>query len=289
MSDKKALAPRDELVRIGDLDIHVRIWSDRGHPIFLVHGLASSARTWDLLAPLLADDHLVIAVDQRGHGESAKPDDGYDLRTAVADLRGVLEALKMDRPVLVGHSWGGNVVLQYAVDFPTSVSRLVLLDGGFIEPQLRGTTWEEAEKQMAPPDIRVPLAAFVERLHARLGAGYSDQARDAVLGNLWVDSRGVIHPHLTRDRHMRLARALWEHRPSLLYDKVSCPTLVLPAESSDPPADPERARWKRQAVALAEQRLRHGRVLWMRDSIHDVQLQRPAELAAILRQFVAAG
>lgn len=285
---KAAIVPRDEIVRVGEINAHVRVWSDVGSPILLVHGLASSARTWDLLAPLLARHFRVIAVDQRGHGESDKPDDGYDLLTAVADLRGLVESLQVERPTLVGHSWGGNVVLQYAVTYPDGLSHLILLDGGFIEPQLQGISWEVAEKQMTPPDLRVPLPKFVERLRSRLGPIYSDEARDAVLGNVWIDARGVVHPHLTRDRHMRLARALWEHRPSQIYDKVTVPTLVVPAESLGLQTDPERLRGKRRAVAMAEQRLPRGRVLWMRDSIHDVQLQRPSDLAAAFTQFVAA-
>lgn len=282
------VAPRDELIPIGDQPFHVRVWSEDGPPIVLVHGLASSARTWDLLAPLLAPLFRVIAIDQRGHGESAKPDEGYDLATAVSDLRGIVEHFALDRPMLVGQSWGGNVVLQYAVDYPDELSRLVLLDGGFIEPQLQGTTWEQAEVRMAPPDLRMSLDSFVERMRSRQGPIYSDAVRDAILGNFWVDERGIIHPHLTRAHHMRLARALWEHRPSRIYEKVSVPTLVIPAEASGVPADPERLRWKRQAVSLAEQRLPRGRILWMRDSIHDVQLQRPAELAAVLTQFATA-
>lgn len=282
------VAPRDTLIPVGDQKFHVRVWSEQGPPIVLVHGLASSARTWDLLAPLLAPRFRVIAVDQRGHGESAKPDEGYDLATAVADLRGIVTFLELERPMLVGQSWGGNVVLQYAVDHPNEVSRLVLLDGGFIEPQLQGTTWAEAETRMAPPDLRMSVNSFVSRMQSRLGSTYSDAVRDAILGNFWIDERGIIHPRLTREHHLRLARALWEHRPSRIYDKVSVPTLVIPAEASGVSVDPERLRGKRHAVALAEQRLPRGRVLWMRDSIHDVQLQRPAELAAVLIEFAAA-
>lgn len=281
--------PHDEAIPVGEVGLHARIWSEEGPPVVLVHGLASSARTWDLVAPILARRFRVVAIDQRGHGESDKPDTGYDLPTAVADLRGLIEALGLERPTLVGQSWGGNVVLQYAVDYPGDVSHLVLVDGGFIEPQLReGSTWEAAEKQMAPPDLRMPLPAFVERMRARLGPIYSDPVRDAILGNLWVDPRGIVHPHLSREHHLQLARALWEHRPSQIYPKVTCPTLVIPAEPPDSSADPERLRWKRRTVALAEQRLPRGRVHWMRDSIHDIQLQRPAELAAEITQFVTA-
>src|SRR5207248_3045205 len=108
-------SPRDQVVTVGDVGFHVRLWSDAGHPIVLLHGLASSARTWDLLAPLLAPSFRVIAVDERGHGASGKPDVGYDLATFVADVRGIAGALGIDRLALVWQSWGGHVALQYAV------------------------------------------------------------------------------------------------------------------------------------------------------------------------------
>jgi pimeloyl-ACP methyl ester carboxylesterase len=284
---KASVSPRDRMVPVGDVALHIRIWSEEGPAIVLLHGLASSAQTWNLLAPRLARPFRVIAMDQRGHGESDKPETGYDMPTCVADLRGLCQALELDRPTLVGQSFGGNVVLQYAATYPNDVSHLILVDGGFIEPQLRdGATWEAAEKQMAPPDLRMPLPTFVDRIRGRLGSIYTDAIRDAILGNFWVDQRGVVHPHLTREHHMQLARALWEHRPSQIYGKVTCPTLVVPAESPDMQADPERRRWRREAVALAEQRLPRARILWMRDTIHDIQLQRPAELATAISQFI---
>jgi pimeloyl-ACP methyl ester carboxylesterase len=147
-------------------------------------------------------------------------------------------------------------------------------------------SWEVAEKQMAPPDLRMPAPAFVERMRNRLGAIYTDEVRDAILGNFWIDARGIIHPNLTRERHLRLARALWEHRPSRIYAHVTCPTLILPAEPPDLRADPDRLRAKRQNVALAEQRIPRARVHWLRDTIHDAQLQRPAELAALIEPFL---
>jgi pimeloyl-ACP methyl ester carboxylesterase len=284
---RPALSPRDQQIAVGAVTLHARVWSDVGYPILLLHGLASSARTWDLVAPLLAPHFRVIALDERGHGESDKPDAGYDLATFVADVHGVVQALGLDRLALVGQSWGGHVALEYAVAHPDVVSHLILVDGGFSDMQLReGFTWDVAEKQLAPPDIRMPLPAFVERMRGRLGSVYSDEVRDAILGNVWVDDRGVIHPHLTREHHMQLARAIWEHRTSLSFDKVHCPTLVIPAESPGASEDPERQRLRRRAIALAEQRLPRGRILWMRDTLHDIQLHRPTELANAIAQFI---
>jgi pimeloyl-ACP methyl ester carboxylesterase len=257
----------------------------------LLHGLASSAHTWDALAPLLAPTFRVVALDERGHGESAKPDTGYDLATFVADLAGVLEALRPslgdERPIVIGHSWGAHVALAYAATFPQALSHLVLVDGGINEMQSRpDLTWEIAEKQMTPPDITMPLPAFVERMRNRLGPIYSDQVRDAILGNVWVDERGVVHPHLTRAHHLQLARAIFDHRPGADFDRVRCPTLIVVAEPAEGTGDPERLRWKRRAVAIAEQRLPHARILWLRETMHDIQLHRPAILANAIRQFV---
>jgi pimeloyl-ACP methyl ester carboxylesterase len=280
-------SPDDRIMQVGDLGMHLREWSTTGHPIVFLHGLASSSHIWDLLAPRLAGQFRVIAIDQRGHGETDKPDSGYDFPTFVADVHGLIQELGMSHFALVGHSWGGNVALHYAVTHPDLVSHLVLVDGGFIDMQLReGLTWEVAEKQLAPPDIRMPLPAFVERLRNRLGAVYNEEVRDAVLGNVWIDERGVVRPRLTRERHMLILRALWEHRPSQLYDKVRCPVLVVAAEPPDLAADLDRLREKRRTVALAEQRLARARILWMRETIHDVPLQRPAELAEAIARLI---
>lgn len=281
------IAPTDVEVSAGSLRLHARIWPGPGQTIILLHGLASSAQIWNLTAPLLARSFRVVALDQRGHAASDKPDDGYDFATIIGDLDRALTALAITRPVLVGHSWGGNVALDYAASHPDNVSHLVLVDGGFLELQMRdGMTWEVTEKQLAPPDISMPLPAFLERMRTRLGSIYSESARDAVLGNLYLDERGVVRPHLTRERHMLILRALWEHRPSLLYGKVTCPTLLIPAEPADLLSDPERLREKRRSVALAEQRLRRSKVVWMHETIHDIPLHRPAALAEAIVGFV---
>src|SRR5579884_2465458 len=84
-------------------------------PLLLLHGLASASRIWDLVAPILAQDRRVIALDQRGHGRSEKPDTGYDFATIVAD--DVAAAAKLglgERYAVAGHSWGANVALELA-------------------------------------------------------------------------------------------------------------------------------------------------------------------------------
>ena len=91
----------------------------RGAPFLLVHGLASNARMWDGVGEELARlGHPSIAIDQRGHGRASKPDDGYDFGTLTNDLLAVIDEMDIDPPIVVGQSWGGNVVMELAARSP---------------------------------------------------------------------------------------------------------------------------------------------------------------------------
>ncbi len=88
-----------------------------GPPLVLVHGITESCRTWDPLRPRLEEDHLVVAVDLRGHGSSARRAP-HDLATFAADVQEIVSAAGIgDDVVLVGHSLGGTVVTAYAAAF----------------------------------------------------------------------------------------------------------------------------------------------------------------------------
>ena len=132
------------IVRHG-LRFHYRDWDGAGTPMILLHGLASQSHIFDLVAPRLAKNFRVLALDQRGHGRSDKPDSGYDWATLAIDLDAILKALRIDRAVLAGHSWGGNVAVQYAADQPDHVSGLILIDGGFLQIGDR-LDWPTVEK-----------------------------------------------------------------------------------------------------------------------------------------------
>lgn len=272
------------------IEMHVREWSREGPPVMLLHGLASNARIWDDVAPRLAADHAVRAIDQRGHGFTTKPDHGYSFEEVTADLLALLDALEVERAALVGHSWGGNVVLDFAARFPGRVSHVVLVDGGFLEiasnPEM---TWERTERDMAPPDLTMlTMDEMLDRARARTQDTYWGPAVEATIrGSFEVAEDGRIRPRLTRERHMKILRAMWEHRPSTLYAQIPHPTLVVPARR--PPSDEreqQRMEHRSHLVATAQERLPRGRVHWMEDTVHDVPLHRPADLARIIREHL---
>lgn len=282
---------REHMIRINGQELHVREWPADGHPVVLAHGLASNARIWDEVAEALAPTHRVIAYDQRGHGRSSKPDQGYSFAEVTADLRALLDALEVQRPMLVGHSWGGNVALDFAARYPDALSHLVLVDGGFLEiasnPEM---TWERTERDMAPPDLtHLTMAEMLERSRSRtIDTYWGPAVENTIRGSFEEGPDGRIRPRLHRERHMLILRAMWEHRPSQLYADVHQPTLVVPARRA--PADEQEARrmaHREQLVSTAERLLPNGFVHWMDDTVHDIPLHRPHELAALLRDHLA--
>jgi pimeloyl-ACP methyl ester carboxylesterase len=270
----------------GGLKLSYREWSGQGAPIAFLHGLASNARIWDQVAARLAPRFRVVAVDQRGHGQSDKPPDGYDFETVVADASAAFERLGIVRPVLVGHSWGGNVALHFAADADPPPRALVLVDGGFIE-LARRMSWPAAEERLRPPNTDVPVEQFRRRIRDRLGPRWSPAWEEAILGNFWVDPDGVLRRNLSVENHMGILRHLYEHRPTALFGRVRCPILVVVAQ---PPGEAggrsDREESVRAILAEAEP-LCDLRVVWMPDTLHDVPLDRPDELAGLIAE--AAG
>src|SRR5262245_61892496 len=131
-----------------------------GTPVVLVHGLASNARLWDGVAErLAAAGHPVAAVDQRGHGQSDKPDSGYDFPTLTDDLLFVLRRLGWQTPWMAGQSWGANVVVEVAARHPEATAGLVLVDGGTMELGGRFADWATCETALAPPPLTGTSAA----------------------------------------------------------------------------------------------------------------------------------
>ena len=83
--------------------------------MLLLHGITSSAQSWVRVGPALADRYRVYALDLRGHGESIKPAAGaYGLRLTADDALAFLRELDLERPVLIGHSWGGATAIVLA-------------------------------------------------------------------------------------------------------------------------------------------------------------------------------
>lgn len=248
-----------------------------GVPLLFVHGLASNARLWDDVAAILsAAGHDSIAVDQRGHGRSTRTDDGYDFTTLSADLAAVIDATLRPPVVVVGQSWGGNVVLELAARHPDLVAGVVLVDGGFLRLGDEFESWESAAEALAPPSF---AGVSIEELEAMAEGRLHDfprSARAAQLANFEEAADGSARARLRWDHHMTILRNLWEHDPDVVGATLVAPILVVAVDHS---SEPKRRRVGDFAAAT------NAGVMWLKGD-HDIHAQQPAAVGAALLEFV---
>ena len=254
-------------------------------PVLAVHGLASNARLWDgVAAELVADGHTVAAVDQRGHGRSDKPDDGYDYATLTADLVGVLDHLGWDgedrRPVVAGQSWGANVAVELAARHPARADALALVDGGTIELSDRFADWPTCEAALAPPPIAgTPYERF-EQWIRNAHPDWPATGIEGTLANLERMPDGTGRPWLSRPHHMTILRHMWEHHPSQRWAQLTLPVLIIAAEDPSGPGGRFDAA-KREEIDRAARSLARSEVVWMAGD-HDLHAQHPQRVASLI-------
>lgn len=278
------------------LQMHAVHWGDPdrsdGVPIVLVHGLASNARLWDCAARELRSlGHGVVAVDQRGHGQSGKPDHGYDMDSVTDDLVAMIDVLATDgrwqRPLVIGQSWGGNVVIELAHRHPRAVRGVCAVDGGAIQLSAAFTSWDECSERLAPPRL---VGMEAERLRAAISAMHPDWPResiDGVMHNMEIRADGTVAPWLTFERHMQIVRSLWEHRPSALYADIEVPVMFAPAVSED--GSDAFDRRKRQQLDEALKLIPRCRIEWFVGADHDLHAQQPRRFAEAVHSAIEDG
>jgi len=109
-------------------------------PVVLAHGVTDSGLCWTPVAKALAADYDVIMVDARGHGKSEETADGYDPASQAGDLMGLIAALELERPAVLGHSMGAATALVLAGTYPDVPGSILLED-----PPSWWTDWNETQ------------------------------------------------------------------------------------------------------------------------------------------------
>ena len=233
----------------------------------LLHGIGNYGRYWDFFADAVAGRLRLVAPDARGHGESAKPAEGYAAEDFVADAVAVMDASRLARPVLVGHSMGGVHATALALAHPSRVRALVLVDSG---PGVEHAGGSRARRlSLERPDHFPDEAAALAYLK-ETSPGYSDAVYENRLafafrrfadGALeWRSSKDALRKIFDED-----SRAVWDR-----LREVSCPVLVVRGTRSP--------SLSAETVTEMLTTLRDARSLEL-DAGHNVALDRPRELA----------
>ena len=251
--------PRDATLPLRGFRLHYVEWGGpAAPPLVLLHGITGHARTWDTLSVALGEQWRVLAVDQRGHGDSEPaPDGDYTVGAMADDLGAFADALGLSTFSLVGLSMGGRVAMGFAGANPSRVERLVIVD--------------------IAPDIHPPGMARIRQMIAG--------APEAIESEEWaVETAMAANPRadVGELRH-RIKHAL-RREPMDLWERlthITCPTLLVRGAESDV-LSPELAQ--RVIAALPD-----GRLVEVQDAGHTVPGDRPAEFVAVVRRFLGAG
>lgn len=259
--------------RFADLSTGVRLaYVEQGHreglPVILVHGISDSHRSYDLVRPLLPSRWRVLAPTMRGHGLSDKPESGYAMRDFAADVAAFMDAIGVQRAVLVGHSMGTAIALQTAADYPARVAGIALIAAfAHLQDTAVLTELSAAVSEFGDSCGREFALAFQESTLANaIAQDFLDTVVSETLcmpGNAWQGAvQGLIdfEPCEAARRCQAPAMILWGDRDGI------CPR----TDQHD----------LRAALPIA-------RLFTLAGVGHAVHWERPADTAAHLRAFIA--
>ena len=230
-SPRGATLPREDLLPLKEVTLHIVDWPGGEPTILAIHGSAQMAHSFGALAERLAPSHRFVGVDLRGHGFSDKPPAGYDLDRHVEDICQLIRAIDLRRPVLLGHSAGGAIAAFVATR--AEIGGLVLLEGMIGDQAFA----KNAAAQASPlaTSLGLPVGGFDQYLtawRARRERFTNDAER---LAERWVRFALAPLPDGTfRERAIRSAVET-EWASIIAADtlgtlrRVTCPILIIQA------------------------------------------------------------
>lgn len=250
-----------------DLTLHYLDWPGEGVPVLFLHGSKSNARAWDFVVDASAlGDRRFIAPDQRGHGLSEAPTTGYQIENLASDMWAFLDALSIERAVVVGTATGGYMALTMASSRPERVAGIGVVDAGiWINPNLNFAPRKRVYDSMTAGRAALDRSDLWDEAAKDHYALHS--FRD--LGDGRVEYRHFEQPETAESRAAFDVEAL----------KIGCPTLLVRGEHSDITEPDTHARLA-GFIPQAE-------IATVAGSGHHVSLDKPAGLAAILDRFIA--
>ncbi len=294
MANRSTQQPAERWAQVNGLDMRYLDWGGDGEPLLALHGLASSAHWYDIVAPMLRHRYRIIAPDQRGHGQTAQASSGYDWRTLSGDLAALLDHVSAEIPgfgepvAALGHSWGGHVVSNFARHYPARVERIVMIDGGFLDGRLfPEPTWEAFSDRLRPRNVTGSREEFLNRLREQMAGFWNSDIERIVQTMVYEDKDGQIQDTLRPENQAQVIREMWDNPCSRTLPHVRCPALLVAAGPLPERANSDFAQLRRRMVAAAAAALPNGRVHWISETVHDIGYHKPQELAQVILEFMA--
>jgi len=201
----------------------------QGPALVFIHGWAASQKFWQYQVRYFAARYRTVTYDLRGHGESEKPLEGYTVPDHASDLARLIAQLHLSTPILVGHSFGGMIALQYALSHPSDIKALVLVGAS---PHPVTSRWQRFQITVLGWIIRLSRKQAAKITKGQLFAPETD---DRVID--WVNSDSLRTPKrvvlacLEATKRFNVIDRIREIAvPTLLvrgqYDRATSPALI---------------------------------------------------------------
>jgi pimeloyl-ACP methyl ester carboxylesterase len=268
--------PRSRFVTLDGLRFHVLEWGEAPRSVLILHGFSRHAWQATPTARALVADHRVIAIDQRGHGDTDWTD-MYGTGPMVADVLALLDALQIERVALVGHSMGGMVATTFAALHPERVRAVIL---GDIGPEVAATGIERIQRQVREQDV---FASVDEAYaHSLTHDPYAD--RDALRSWAEHNVRELPDGTLTwkYDKALRDGTARYENFAGdeqwAFWSAIDVPVLILRGEHSDILSEDIAAHM------LAANP--HAELQTLPGAGHSIAIDAPAAVASAVAEFL---
>jgi pimeloyl-ACP methyl ester carboxylesterase len=293
--------------------LHYIDWGGSGPPLVLLAGLGGTAHLYRGLAPRLAERFRVVGLTRRGHGQSDRPDFGYDIDTLVEDIRRFMDRLGLDRAVLGGHSWAGMEIPAFAARYRNRVAAAVYFDAVnvLLEPAPDAASdpvWAVLQTQPSAEDVASPDAyiAYLKRSRPDLasiwcGAIEADRLED--LPRVQVDYALPLGERRSYRVTQQMNDGLGSRRnpsygdvkaPQLAFVPVGAVHPFLPSDASDElvrAANAYRAKhwlpWINRRTALFRQAAPDACIIELDTSNHTIFVAKENAVVETIFEFLA--
>jgi len=274
---------QDKFVTVHDIPLHYVEWGQPDRPaLLLLHGFQSNAHTWDTCSAAMAATYHVLALDQRGHGDTGwAPGGDYTPAAFMRDIVGFIDTLRLAPVLLVGHSMGGRHVAMLAADYAAAVRKIVIVDtAAELPPAIQAQFIQQPEaNEPPPPETFATFEEVIANGMAQYPLTPEAELRHANYHNLFRGTDGRWRwrwdPQLLMRRRSRGQVDLYGY-----LQRVQCPALLIRGEKS-PLLTPEVAR--KMLAALP-----HGQLHEIAAAAHTVNADNAAAFNTATAAFLAA-
>jgi pimeloyl-ACP methyl ester carboxylesterase len=261
---------RTGFAQTNGIQIHFERSSGVKIPFVFCHGITDNGRCMLRLAEYVAPRFEVILVDARGHGLSEKPERGYSPDDHADDLEGLVKALKLEKPILYGHSMGARTVSRFAAKYPEIPRAVILEDPVYITPITKA---ERTERNLWLKQMRIEVTRWKTMTQEELVQMAEEDP----------------HPDWNADEKMEWAIAKTQVAPQVFevgtqmhtiredFPRITCPVLILKAD-----ANPKIRAANRKAAAL----IPNGKLIHVKGTSHNIRRDDFSATIQYLDEFI---